>query len=87
MSNLEPIYLLHSCMLSPFSRVQIFATLWTIARWAPRSMGFSKQEHLTGLSFPMPGDLPNTRTETVSLVSPELAGFFTTEPPGKSPAR
>ena len=45
-------------------------------------MGFSKQEHLTGLPFPMPGDLSNPGTETLSLVSPELAGFFTTDFPG-----
>ena len=59
MSNLEPIYLLHSCMLSPFSRVQIFATLRIIAYWAPLSMGFSSQEYLSGLPFPPPGDLPD----------------------------
>ena len=31
------------CMLSLFSRVQLFATLWTVARQAPLSMGFSRQ--------------------------------------------
>ena len=33
------------CMLSCFSRAQLFATLWTIALQAPLSMGFSRQEY------------------------------------------
>ena len=32
-----------SCMLSHFSHVQLFATLWTIAHQAPLSMGFSSK--------------------------------------------
>ena len=35
----------------------------------PLSMGFSSQEYLSGLPFPPPGDLPNTR---IKLVSPAL---------------
>ena len=35
-------------VLSCFSRVQLFATLWTIARQAPLSMGFSWQEDWSG---------------------------------------
>ena len=35
------------------------ATLWTIARQAPLSMGFSRQEYWNGLPCPPPGDLPN----------------------------
>ena len=31
---------------------------WTVARQAPLSMGFSRQEYWSGLSFPSPGDLP-----------------------------
>ena len=34
------------------------ATPWTIAHWAPLSMGFSRQEYWSGLPFPSPGDLP-----------------------------
>ena len=30
-----------------------------IAHQAPLSMGFSRQEYRSGLSFPSPGDLPN----------------------------
>ena len=34
-----------ACMLSHFSHVQLFATLWTVAHQAPLSMGFSRQEY------------------------------------------
>ena len=72
------------CVLSCFSHVQLFVTLWTVARQAPLSMGFSRQEYWTGLPHPSPGDLPNPGIKSASLKSPALAGrFFTTEPPGK----
>ena len=72
------------CMLSHFSRVLLFATLWTIVCQAPLSMGFSRQEYWSRLPFPTPGDLPKPEIEPVSLASPALAGrFFTTVPPGK----
>ena len=32
---------------------------WTVVGQAPPSMGFSRQEHWTGLPFPSPGDLPD----------------------------
>ena len=32
---------------------------WTVARQAPLSVGFSRQEHWSGLLFPSPGDLPD----------------------------
>ena len=47
------------CVLSHFSCVQIRATLWTLARQAPLSMGFSRQEYWSRLSHPPRGDLPN----------------------------
>ena len=34
-------------------------TPWTVARQAPLSIAFSRQEHWSGLPFPSPGDLPN----------------------------
>ena len=71
----------YECLLSSFSHVQFFVTLWTIAHQALLSMGFPKQEYWSELPFPLPGDLPNPGIEPVS---PALAGaFFTTEPPGK----
>ena len=41
------------------SRVQLFATPWTVAYQAPQSIGFSRQEYWSGLPFPSPGDLPD----------------------------
>ena len=43
------------------------------------SLGFSRQEYWSGLPFLSPGDLPDSGTEPMSLMSPALAGrFFTT---------
>ena len=42
------------------------ATPWTVARQAPLSVRFSRQEHWSGLSFPSPGDLPDPGIEPVS---------------------
>ena len=58
------------------SCVQLFETPWTITCQAPLSTGFPKQEYMSGLPFPSPGDLPDPRIEPVSLASPELAGGF-----------
>ena len=41
------------------SRVQLFATPWTIAYKAPLFMEFSRQEYCSGLPFPSAEDLPN----------------------------
>ena len=66
-------------MLSHFSHVQRFVTLWTMAHQVPLSMGFSRQKHWNRLPFPSPEDFPNPGIELVSLMSPALAGvFFTT---------
>ena len=67
------------CVLCCFSRVRLSATPWTVARQAPLSMGFSRQEYWSGLPFLSPGDLPDLRIKPASLTSPALAGgFFTT---------
>ena len=66
-------------MLSRFSRVQLFVTLWTIAHQPPLLMEFSRQEYLSGLLCPLAGDLPDPGIKPVSFMSPALAGeFFTT---------
>ena len=39
------------------------ATPWILARQAPLSMGFSRQEYWSGLPFPSPGDLPDPGTD------------------------
>ena len=55
-------------------------TPWTVARKAPLSLLFSRQEYWSGLPLPPPGDLPELGgTKPASLASPALAcGFFTT---------
>ena len=45
-------------MLSCFSHVPLFVTLWTVAGQAPLSMGFPRQEYWSGLPFPSPGIFP-----------------------------
>ena len=66
------------------SRVQLFATSWTVARQVPLSMEFSRQEYWSGLPFPPPGGLPDPGNKPTFLASPALAGrFFTTLPPEK----
>ena len=54
-------------------------TLCTVTHQAPLSMGFSRQEHWSGLPCPPPKDLSDPGIELVSLITPALAGkFFTT---------
>ena len=72
-----------ACMLSRFSCVQLFETLWTVACQAPLSIGFSRQ-NWSGLPCPPPGDLPDPGIKPTSLMSPALTGrFFPLVPPGK----
>ena len=56
-------YIYYACVLSRFSCVRLFATLWSVVRQAPLSMEFSRQEYWSGLPFPPPGDLPNPGIE------------------------
>ena len=56
------------------------AISWAVARQAPLSMGFSRQECWSGLPFPTPGDLPDPGMEVASLAV--AGGFSTTEPRG-----
>ena len=65
-------------MLSHFSLVQFFATLWTLACQDPLSMGFSRQDYCNGLPCLSPGDLPNQGIKPTSLKSPALASNFFT---------
>ena len=50
-----------------FSCVLLCATLWTVGCQAPQSMGFSRQEYWSGLSFPSPGE--SSRCRHQSLIS------------------
>ena len=47
-------------------------TLWTVARQASLSIGFSRQEYQSELPFHSLEDLPNPGTEPASPVSPAL---------------
>ena len=71
--------LIHLCVLSRFSHVQLFVTLLTVAHQAPLPMGFSRQEYRSGSPCPPPGDLPEAGIEPESPMALALAGrFFTT---------
>ena len=54
-------------LLSHFSPLWLFATLWTIALQVPLSVGFFRQEYWSGLPCPPPGDLPNPGIEPRSF--------------------
>ena len=65
-------------------RVQLFATVWTIARQAALSMGFPRQEYWNASPCPPPGDLPKPGIEPRISCGFCFAGrFFTAEPLGK----
>ena len=49
------------------SHVQLFGTFCTVARQAPLSMGFPRQEYWSGLPFPTSGDLPEPGVKPVNL--------------------
>ena len=66
-------FLYHSsslgCMLSCFSCVQLFATLWIISHQASLSMGFSKKEYWNGLPFLLLGCLPDPGIKPASRIA------------------
>ena len=73
-----------ACMLS-LQSVCFFVTPRTVAYQAPLSMGFSRQEYCSGLSFPSPVDLPNP-LNLHSFRFPTLAGgFFTSSATWEAP--
>ena len=77
-------HLMCACLLSRFSCVRLFATPWTVAHWAPLSMGFSRQEYWSGFLCSPPGDLPHPGIKPEASCIFCLAGrFFTCEPLGK----
>ena len=52
-------YLTWVCVLSRFSHVRLFATLWAVACQVLLSMGFPSLEYWSRLPIPSPGNLPN----------------------------
>ena len=81
-NTLSHFLLLSVCVLSGWSRVQLYAVPWTVAPQAPLPMGFSRQEHQSGVPFPPLEVLPDPGMETVATAPPALAsGFFITRAP------
>ena len=76
-ANTEDLAHNNVSVLSPFSHVQLSATPWAVARQTPLSIGLSKQEYWSGEPS-SPGELIDTGTKSVSLISPALAGRFLT---------
>ena len=75
----------HTVRAQSLSHARLFATPWTVARQAPLSVGFSRQECCSGLPCPPPGHLPHPVTEPESPASSALTGrFIITEPLGKA---
>ena len=75
-------------MLSRFSRVQLFATLWTVSPPGSSVLGILQARALEWVAMPSSGDLPDAGIEPASLVSPTLqAGALPTELPGKPLAK
>ena len=64
--------------MKSLSHVRLLVTLWTVARQAPLSLGFSGQEYWSGSPSPPPGDLPDPGIEPMPLMSPAFAGGFFT---------
>ena len=62
------------CSVAQFSR--LFVVLWTIARQAPLSVGFPRQEYWNGALFPTPRDLHDPGMGPIFLVSPALAAVL-----------
>ena len=54
------------------SPLRLLATSWTVARQAPLSMEFFRQEYCSGLPCPPPGDLPEPGIQPASPMSPSL---------------
>ena len=55
------------CVLSQFSRIQLFATLWTIALQALLTMGFSKARILEWAAMPFSMGLPDPGIKPIFL--------------------
>ena len=70
---------MYACVLSHFGCIWLCNPIDPLAHQGPLSMEFCRQEYWSGLSCPLPGDLPDPSIELKSLMSCVLAGrFFTT---------
>ena len=66
------IYKVKVKLLSP---VQFFVSPWTVAYQTPPSMGFSRQEHWSGLPFPSPSPDGDAIQPSHSLGFPSPPAF------------
>ena len=57
------LYMYNSVCKTRVGHVQLSVTPWTVARQAPLSIEFSRQDYWSGLPFPSPGDLPDPGIE------------------------
>ena len=75
-------------VLSHFSCVRLFATPWAVARQAPLSVGFSRQEYWSGLPYLPPGSLPNPglKLHLLSLLHWQVVSWPLASP-GKAPGQ
>ena len=69
-------------LLSSFSRVRLCATPQTAAHKAPPSLGFSRQEHWSGLPFPSPMHEKVKTESDISQSCPTLCDPMDYSPPG-----
>ena len=76
---------LRVCVLSRFSCVRLFVTLWTVSHQAPLSMGILQaRKYWSLLPCPPPGELPNPGDEPASLCLLHWqAGSLPLAPPGR----
>ena len=73
----------HACMLSRFSHIGLFATLWTLGLEAPLSMGILQARILEWVALPFSRGFSQPRDQTCIYCGSCIAGrFFATEPLG-----
>ena len=78
-SIIDQWLILNACICAcTFNHVWLFVTPWTVARQAPLSVGFSRQEYWSGMPFPPPGDIPDPGIEPEYPAFPSLEGMFFT---------
>ena len=73
---------MHLCQVA--SVVSDSAPLWTVARQVSLSIGFSRQEHWSGLPSPPAGDLPHPGMEPKSPALQVDTGKAPQSPPQKT---
>ena len=66
--DLSPQLFSYSCLLSRFSHVGLCATAQMAAHQAPPFLGFSRQEHWSGLPFPSPMHESEMKVKLLSCV-------------------